>query len=191
MTLAAQLMLRMMRAGELVDQRRHPARASSCDRRCSGASPARAASSSRLQADRLAEVDVHAGRSARAADAGCAAASTNALLLLRPAGQLADVGGALTSSARSRNTPARTPPGRRGSRRKLRTVIDSMPVAGSSSRPVRLRPPSMKYSIECPRAMIARQVLAEHHRIERVAAEAAAHEERAALAQEPARSPAC
>jgi hypothetical protein len=30
-----------------------------------------------------------------------------------------------------------------------------MPVIGASSRPVRLRPPSMKYSIECPRAMIA------------------------------------
>jgi hypothetical protein len=30
-----------------------------------------------------------------------------------------------------------------------------MPVFGASSRPVRERPPSMKYSIEWPRAMIA------------------------------------
>ena len=45
--------------------------------------------------------------------------------------------------------------GRRGWRRKLRTVIASMPVMGASSRPLRLRPPSMKYSIEWPRAMIA------------------------------------
>ena len=29
-----------------------------------------------------------------------------------------------------------------------------MPVLGCSSRPVRLRPPSMKYSIEWPRAII-------------------------------------
>jgi len=29
-----------------------------------------------------------------------------------------------------------------------------MPVFGCSRRPVRLRPPSMKYSIECPRAII-------------------------------------
>ncbi len=60
-----------------------------------------------------------------------------------------------------------------------------MPVFGCSSRPVRLRPPSMKYSIEWPRAMMAARYFDEHHGVERVAAEAAADEECAALAQEP------
>jgi hypothetical protein len=40
--------------------------------------------------------------------------------------------------------------GRRGARRKARTVIASMPPLGCSNRPVRERPPSMKYSIENP-----------------------------------------
>ena len=38
--------------------------------------------------------------------------------------------------------------GLRGWRRKARTVIEIMPPLGGSSRPVRERPPSMKYSIE-------------------------------------------
>ncbi len=42
--------------------------------------------------------------------------------------------------------------GRRDSLRKLRNVIDNMPPRGASRRPVRERPPSMKYSSETPRA---------------------------------------
>ena len=34
------------------------------------------------------------------------------------------------------------------------TVITSIPPFGDSKRPVRLRPPSTKYSIECPFTMI-------------------------------------
>jgi hypothetical protein len=52
--------------------------------------------------------------------------------------------------------------GRRGARRKARTVIDSMPAAAASRRPVRERPPSMKYSIEHAAAISCGHVLAEH-----------------------------
>ena len=44
--------------------------------------------------------------------------------------------------------------GRLGSRKKLRTVIDNMPVRGDNIRPVRLRVPSMKYSSGWPRAIM-------------------------------------
>ena len=43
--------------------------------------------------------------------------------------------------------------GRRDWRTKARRVITSIPALGWSRRPVRERPPSMKYSIESPRAM--------------------------------------
>src|SRR6185437_13468657 len=43
--------------------------------------------------------------------------------------------------------------GRRGARRKARTVIDSSPKRGASKRPVRERVPSTKYSIGTPRSI--------------------------------------
>ena len=67
---------------------------------------------------------------------------------------------------------------------KLSTVMPRRPPFGASVRPLRLRPPSMKYAIGNPFGEHRVQVLAKHGGIQRLALEAPAQEERAATPQD-------
>ena len=106
-----------------------------------------------IEQDRLAEVHVHRAEFAAAAAAACAAARRRSP---SPSGcpRARRCRSSPRACAHSRSTPARNDR-RCGSRRKLRTVIAACRSSGCSSRPVRLRPPSMKILDRVAAAMIA------------------------------------